>query len=235
MISNFYLRREFYNNSAESVKDTIDIDSMNTKELYKEAKQYADHLAEVLKIEYISNSNRDFLYLFKKTKAQIYSKTLPNSYQFLSSRGSKYRNLPTVEQTEAELDALYTVSSSPSRAQSEEQDMLSQYNNSDDFQELPPTPLYISKHSPKQQYSTLSVNHDESVSALQLLPRIAPLREDNKDLPDSQPVYNYQSRTGREIIPSRRKREEDLLPNKHLRLDKSGSKFIPSTMFYSRK
>jgi hypothetical protein len=84
IISNFHLRREFYNNSIESVKDTIDIDSISTKELQEEAKYRTEHLNKALEIEYISNTDSDFLRLYKKTKVQKHPRHPANTYQYLS-------------------------------------------------------------------------------------------------------------------------------------------------------
>ena len=70
IISNFHLRKELYNNSIKAITDTIDIDSISTKELEEEAEYYTNNLAKALDIEYISNTDSDFLCLYKKTVEQ---------------------------------------------------------------------------------------------------------------------------------------------------------------------
>jgi hypothetical protein len=85
MISNFHLRRELYNDSIESVKDTIDIDGMSTKELQEEAKYRTEHLNKALEMEYISDTDGDFLRPYKKTKAQKLPRHPANTHQHLSS------------------------------------------------------------------------------------------------------------------------------------------------------
>ena len=153
----------------------------------------------------------------------------------------KANQLPVVLQKDTELDTLYTVSSS-----SEQVSSPGNSNNSNDFDKLPATLYQYRAELPTQllqsllraQHSLLSVYRE---SASQPVARIASLREDNKDIPESQIVPVYQSCTRKGVVPTKQKIEQDLYSSKYQRtvapkiVPKPASKSINSNIFYSQR
>ena len=74
IITNYHIQKEFFDDSIQVVKDTIDIDNLSFDDLQEEADQHMNHLNKALEIEYISNTNSNFLCPYKKTYSTEASK-----------------------------------------------------------------------------------------------------------------------------------------------------------------
>ncbi len=144
IITNYHIQKEFFDDSIQVVKDTIDIDNLSFDDLQEEADWCINHLNKALKIEYISDDNGDFSRLYRKTAAQTCPRKISCACQDLNWIDSdpakeviEHHYQPPVQRTAAKLEALYNVPSSPEQASS----VTTPQTDKDDFQELPQTPL----------------------------------------------------------------------------------------------
>ena len=199
MITNYYIQKEFFDDSIQVVKDTIDIDNLSFDNLQEEADWCINHLNKALEIEYISNDNGDFLRPYRKTVVQTCPRKISYACQDLDWMDSdpaeeviKHHYQPLVQRIAAELEALYNVPSSLEQASS----VTTPQTNKDDFQELPQTPLghradsysAILNCSLQDQQSLQQQDHQ---TFSQPVSRIAPLTADDEDLPISQPIQPH--------------------------------------------
>jgi len=84
IITNYHIQKEFFDDSIQVVKDTIDIDNLSFDDLQEEADQHMNHLNKALEIEYISNNDSDFSHLYRKTVAQTCPRKISYTCQDLN-------------------------------------------------------------------------------------------------------------------------------------------------------